>query len=41
MKKSNRKFGLIAAVAALVIFGGLTTGFAADPASAKAVFYVR
>jgi hypothetical protein len=41
MQKSNRKFWFIVAVAALVIFGSLTAGFAADTASAKAVFYVQ
>ena len=41
MQKSNRKFWLIVAVAALVIFGSFTAGFAADSASAKAVFYVQ
>jgi hypothetical protein len=41
MQKSNRKFVLVVALAALAVFGSLAAGFAADPASAKAVFYVQ
>jgi hypothetical protein len=41
MQKHNRKLGLMLAFAALVIFGSLAAGYAADSASAKAVFYVQ
>jgi len=41
MQHYIRPFGFMLALAVLIIAGGRTTGYAADSASAKAVFYVQ